>query len=230
MPDITVLMTAIPATEAAVSRQRIAALQPDEQARVETFRKQRDKALFVVGRTLLRHGLHALYGIAAAPLVTGPHGKPLLRDADADIDFNLSHSAHLVVAAFARGANVGIDVERFDDDPGVIEAACRHFADEERAALAAIPAAQRPNTFMRIWTLKEATIKAVGLGLQIRLDSFAVAVDPPRLVRTGSRLGDIGRWHFAETRCDDAHVALAVQLRSAAPANVDFRSVALPTL
>ncbi|MGO4711417.1 4'-phosphopantetheinyl transferase family protein [Bradyrhizobium sp. 2TAF24] len=230
MPDVTVLMTAISSSDAAISRRRVDALQPDEQIRLERFRKQRDRALFVVGRSLLRYGLRELFGIPAAAIGAGPHGKPMLRDADADIDFNLAHSAHLVVAAFARGARVGIDVERLDGDSGVIEAASRHFAAEERKILTDVDTATLADCFLRIWTLKEAAVKATGLGLQTRLDGFAIALDPPRLVRAAPQFGDTSRWHFEERQWETARIALAVQQRHASRPDVSFRPVALSAL
>ncbi|MEW6642403.1 MAG: 4'-phosphopantetheinyl transferase superfamily protein [Pseudomonadota bacterium] len=230
MPDITVLMTVITSSDAALSRQRVEALQPDERARLERFRKQRDRALFVTGRALLRYGLRELFGITGASIGTGPDGKPMLLGAEADVDFNLAHSTNLVVGAFARGVNVGIDVERLDDDPGIIEAASRHFAAEERDILAGCGGDVLADRFLRIWTLKEATIKATGLGLQTRLDGFAIALDPPRLVRAGSEFGDISRWHFEERQYETARIALALQQRQASRPDVSFKPVALSML
>src|SRR5256885_2004639 len=42
----------------------------------------------------------------------GPHGKPALAAKATDLLFNMSHTRGLALYAFARGSEVGIDVER----------------------------------------------------------------------------------------------------------------------
>jgi 4'-phosphopantetheinyl transferase len=58
------------------------------------------------------------------------------------------------------------------------------LADEERAALAAVPPSGRARAFLVAWTRKEAVTKAKGDGLRVRFGDVVVATDPaaPRLV------------------------------------------------
>lgn len=100
------------------------------------------------------------------------HGKPVVETADAGPDFSLSHVGGLAVVAVSDRA-VGVDIEdaTAGERPPTSaltereRAACRGYAD-----------------FARLWTRKEALLKAVGKGLQIHprrveiLDSTPVAL------------------------------------------------------
>jgi 4'-phosphopantetheinyl transferase len=165
-----------------------AALPAEEQARAARFRQPDDAARLVLGRTALRRVLGARLQCspAAVPLVPGPNGKPVLPPESPPWQFNLSHSGDWLLLALAWRRRVGIDVEAWRD----LEYAAlaeRAFAPEERAALAAAPAAERAATFFAVWTRKEALLKARGLGLgAFPLDEFAVEPRPhvrPQVIR-----------------------------------------------
>ncbi len=66
--------------------------------------------------------------------------------------------------AVARGASLGIDVEIYDKNVP-LAVARRFFSPVEAGALAALPADAQPRRFLRLWTLKEAYLKAIGTGL-----------------------------------------------------------------
>ena len=165
-----------------------AELSAEEQARAARFRQPDDVARLVLGRTALRRILGARLRCSpeAVSLVPGPNGKPVLSPDSPPWEFNLSHSGDWLLLALAWRRQVGIDVEAWRD----LEYAAlaeRAFAPEERAALAAAPAAERAATFFAVWTRKEALLKARGLGLgAFPLDEFAVEPRPhvrPQVMR-----------------------------------------------
>lgn len=212
LDDVVVLYAAIDQDFAPPAPQSIAGLTPEECDRLNRFRNVGDRARFLAGRALLGYGLRLLFDIKRGELVAGPYGKPRLAGpADADIDFNLSHSGRLVACAFARGIIVGLDVETSDGDAGMVAAACPLLATGERAHLMRLPPPQQREAFFRLWTLKEAAVKATGLGLQLPLDSFVVALDPTRLIVAGHGMGDISDWQFDETSVGDIKIATAVR-------------------
>lgn len=156
--------------------------------RAQTYRREQDRA-----RSLLAHAaLHALLPAYAdlAPSgieldrtcrhCGGAHGKPRLAGPGAatDVRFNLSHADDVVLLAFARGREVGVDVEavRPFDHGGVAEVV---FAPAERAALAALPPERRDAAFFRLWTRKEAYAKMTGLGLASGADGLDVTSPDP---------------------------------------------------
>jgi 4'-phosphopantetheinyl transferase len=135
----------------------------------------------------------------------------------------------------ALDRDVGVDVEhtatpRFDAQ-ACLEVAASHFADSEIAGLAALPPEARRERFFAIWTLKEAYIKARGLGLALPLDSFAfeVGADPPGgaaaiEIRFAPGLeDDAARWHLLRLRPTPTH-ALALAARRAPGERLNVRA------
>jgi 4'-phosphopantetheinyl transferase len=112
-----------------------------------------------------------------APLIErGVHGKPFA-PALPDLHFNLSHAGPHLLLAFARGQALGVDLERLDRRLSIEGIAGRFFAAREAQALAVLPAARQRDTFLRLWTHKEAVLKAIGRGLNFGLDRVEFALD-----------------------------------------------------
>ncbi|RJQ73889.1 MAG: 4'-phosphopantetheinyl transferase superfamily protein [Desulfobacteraceae bacterium] len=104
------------------------------------------------------------------------YGKPALAGpADAeDIRFNLAHSRDAVLVALCRSHEVGVDLEymrALDDLHHIIG---RSFSAKERQYLDSLPADQVQRAFFLYWTLKEAFIKGIGLGLSYPLEDFTI--------------------------------------------------------
>jgi len=96
------------------------------------------------------------------------------------LSFNVAHSGGIVVCAVAREAEVGIDIEdrtraRLDRD--LVE---RYCSPTEVADVVAQPGDGWRDQFLRYWTLKEAYLKARGLGIAVHLSHLAF-----RLASTG---------------------------------------------
>lgn len=99
--------------------------------------------------------------------------KPLNQELRA-LRFNLSHCSGLIVCAFAVGRDIGIDSESTSRRGRTMSVAKRFFTRDEFHALQQVPEDAQALTFFRLWTLKEAYVKARGLGIAaIGLDNFA---------------------------------------------------------
>lgn len=155
-----------------------ATLAPDEISRAARFVFQRDRESFVAARGILRELLGAYLGQPPAALKfdSGPRGKPALKDCAPWMRFNLAHSHGMALYAFAKGREVGVDIELLRPDFGGMEVAERFFSPREVAALRALPPGLRVDGFFTCWTKKEAYVKASGVGLEIPLDSFDVSL------------------------------------------------------
>ena len=108
----------------------------------------------------------------------GAHGKPhvVARDSSATIEFNVAHSHGRIVIAFARDTPLGVDMERIDANIEALEIAQANFTPKECALLAGLSDRNaRAQAFYRIWTRKEAVLKAHGGGLTIALTALDVS-------------------------------------------------------
>ena len=152
----------------------VASLTPPERARADRYRFPADARRFSVARGWLRLVLGAELGIPA-PDVTfaDTPGKPRLAPAGGPC-FNLSHAGELAVIAVSAGA-VGVDVEPEASAPAALEAAAIACTPAEAAALDRLPAEDRPLWALRLWTAKEAYLKATGEGLSAAPDQVEIA-------------------------------------------------------
>jgi len=190
----------------------------EELARAARFVRTVDHDTFVIARALVRTTLSA-YGPTPPRdwrFETNPHGCPFVLPTQAGaprLTFNLSHTTGLVALAVARGRLVGVDVERVDR---VLreDVAGRHFAPDEVRDLRALPMDAQARAFFEYWTLKEAYIKARGMGLAIPLADFAFRLAPPAAptIQFVDGFDDRPeRWQFWQAWPTDAHrLALAV--------------------
>lgn len=171
-------------------------LSPDERARAARFHFDRDAGRFVLARSILRL-LLARYldsDPAAVAIEYGEHGKPRLA-AGAGPAFNVSHTGGIALLAFTPNVAIGVDIERVQQPPDLADVMRSHFAPQERAAIEAVPAAERLAAFYRCWTRKEAVLKALGWGLARPLDSFEVSIGEPRLLRMDGE-PDVATWRM----------------------------------
>ncbi len=89
-------------------------------------------------------------------------GKPFLADTQEDLQFNLSHSDDVIVFAFTSGYSIGVDIERIkniEDMAGVADICFTKYENNWMHKTVSLP-----ETFYKIWTIKEAFIKAIGKG------------------------------------------------------------------
>ncbi len=189
----------------------------DERERAARFVFPRDRERFIAGRAFLRLLLAQYLGTDAASLRFryGPRGKPALADDRSGVSFNLAHTDSLAVCALARGAEVGVDVERVRAIPDADGVARSFFSPRETAELASVPEAARHRAFFDAWTRKEAFLKALGDGLARPLDSFDVTLKPgdtPRLLRTLGDPEEASRFSLHSLEPEDGYVA-AIAMR-----------------
>lgn len=184
-------------------------LNPDEQVRASQFYFPKHRTRFIAARVILRKIL-SLYTYTKSEKIKfnyGVYGKPFLAfPINTNLQFNLAHSDNLAIYAVTRNYLVGIDVEKIqaDEKPDVAK---RFFSLEENTALLAVPKYERAKAFYRIWSRKEAIIKATGKGLTLPLSSFTVS----HLNITESIAVDNQMWHLLPLTINlDFNAALAI--------------------
>jgi len=174
-------------------------LDPEERRRSAGYRRPVDQFRFAAARQFLRQTLASYLRIAPADVVfrPGPQGKPELGPphSESGLTFNLSHSETLVVCAVTRTNSIGVDVERVRPIPKLTALTSRFFAPDERSHLDSLPEDDRLTAFFRIWTLKEAYLKALGVGLSQDPSTVTVPLPDPR---QGGLSVCRGPWTFRE--------------------------------
>lgn len=162
-------------------------LDQTEKARWRRYRVDRPQREFALCRAALRVVLCSRLGCENNQLsvgVTG-YGKPfaLVNGVTAPVSFNVSHSGNHGLIAFAQGIQLGVDVEervhRRDID-GLSRAV---FGPNEQTEIASAREPHKTHLFYRLWTHKEALIKALGTGFSLDLTQFEIPPD----VRNGAR-------------------------------------------
>ncbi len=164
------------------------------------------------------------------------HGKPSVTSPpEAAQPFNVAHTDGMVVCGVGHDPDclLGVDVERLQRRTD-IDIARRSFSAPEVEFLQGFADEQkRREIFLRIWTLKESYIKAIGTGLQTPLSDFAfeeIESERPRLRRLSRDLMDDREWDFQVFEFDSAFVATVAigRQQHTRPADVrvfDFHSV-----
>jgi 4'-phosphopantetheinyl transferase len=141
-------------------------LSTDETQRMGRYRSREAAERYVVTRSLVRIVLGEHLGVSPRALHVSrtDTGKPVVAEG---INFNVTHSGDLVLLAVCEQRAVGVDVERQREVPRVGEMMLRWFSEAERQECAHLTTlgATQSEAFLRVWSLKEARLKALGVGI-----------------------------------------------------------------
>ena len=148
-----------------------------ERRRAQRYRFDVHRRRFTVRRATLRRLLGRYLSLAPAkvPIEQTDLGKPFVRGAP--FDFSASSSNECAVFAFSR-ARVGADVEEIRSMSDALGIAKRFFTRDEFEELEKVEPARQSEAFLHVWTVKEAVLKALGVGLTCSLRAFRVSGTP----------------------------------------------------
>jgi 4'-phosphopantetheinyl transferase len=161
----------------------LACLSIEEQARAARYRSLEDRLRSGLTRAALRRVLGAATGRAPEALVftTEFRGKPRLVDPNGP-HFNVSHSGSLALIGVSHLRPIGVDIEWMRDLSDALGMAEAFFSPREYRSLAGLHPNELTTAFYKIWTGKEAVVKAFGTGVGEGLRNFTVAPSGPRLI------------------------------------------------
>jgi len=169
-------------------------LSGDELQRAACFHRSQDRERFILARAFLRDALSAYVQTEPADLqfAVTPAGKPRLRGrgAGTPVQFNLSHSDAIALLAITADRPVGIDIERVRRDIEHDAIVRQFFSPTECREYFRLGDEERPSAFARLWTRKEAYLKALGEGMGKPLDSFAVPMAPGAAAESAAFLAE----------------------------------------
>ena len=168
----------------------MANLGPAEKARAGRLRIAKMRARFVITRAVLKQLLANYLGILPRELelAEGPRGKPAIgrRYQQKRIEFNVSHAADYALLALSLDNRLGVDIESSSRRVNYQAVAKRFFSGPEKEALKKLPAEAKRAAFFRVWSRKEAILKAMGRGLAGGPAGFSVPL-AKTLVQTGAQ-------------------------------------------
>lgn len=193
-------------------------LTQDEKDRANRFYSETHRRRFIIARGALRHLAGQLLDQAPETLQFGytNHGKPIFKH-HPNVQFNLSHSHHRALYAFALNIAVGVDIEHQNPQCDMAGIARRFFAPREYTALRALQDAAKTALFFKLWVRKEAIAKALGIGLSVRaLAEIEFDVEEPMHLSIGcNRILNPNEWSLYTLDPErDFAAALAIQAHS----------------
>jgi 4'-phosphopantetheinyl transferase len=196
-------------------------LSSEEQKRASRYRFDRNKNQFILSHGILRTLLGLYTGKSPDQLqfIYGDKGKPRLQDrfGKRKIHFNLSRSGRMALYGFARGHEIGVDIEQINNFVDIELITEHFFSRREKSDLSTLPEHEKKTAFFNCWTRKEAYLKAIGTGLADPLDRFDVSLnpaEPAKLLGIKGNSKGTSQWSiFGLTPSPDYVAAIAIRSR-----------------
>lgn len=173
-------------------------LRPGEREALRHFSGQR-RHEYLTSRWLIRQALAGASG--ENPECCRPvSGRPVASECPDGWRLSISHSRGLSACATGTGTALGVDLEPCRRRLNWQKVVGRWFSPEEQQWLLETGSAE---TFLQVWTLKEAWLKATGRGIAGNLQTLEVG---PGFELTGDRPEP--DWQVCSYRLQDALVTL----------------------
>ena len=120
---------------------------------------------------------------------------------------SLSHTEGCIACVVSGCEAVGVDVENVHARLPLLEIAASHFSAEEIDALQGLHPDNVADGFFDYWTLKEAYLKARGIGISLPLNRFSMLISPDKIgIRFGPGMSDDSeKWHFTRSSPSAKH-------------------------
>ena len=151
-----------------------------ELVRATRMRDRVEALRFLASHAVLRAVLASAVGRTRSQLALTVDGLGKPRLAGGLIRFNMSRSGPTVLIGISEAREIGVDVEMDREVPCQEGLAREHLSSFEYEAWWADTALSREVTFLKLWTRKEACVKAAGMGLAMRLGSVEVGIGADR--------------------------------------------------
>lgn len=123
---------------------------------------------YVISHSILRQILshHTNMSVHEIEFIFGEYGKPYIKNNSQHIQFNMSHSKDMLCIVVTKDKEIGVDIEFKNSDLDIEELQHLVLSVREKVYMDTLSSqTAKQNLFYHIWTLKEAIIKAMGIGL-----------------------------------------------------------------
>ncbi|WP_198538358.1 4'-phosphopantetheinyl transferase family protein [Marinicella sediminis] len=208
-----------------------------EKSQMSRFYFAKDRHQYMVTRSLLRVVL-SKYHKDVEPrewqFETNAYGRPYIANETQAprVHFNISHAKNLVMLAIAQHEYLGVDVEYLERKGNWLDIADTFFSpDEVEQLLALEDLEKKKQRYFDLWTLKEAYVKACGMGLSIPLSDFSFIFNDEDELNIQFKTGrkDVPeKWRFWRIELSDEHaISLAIRREGAEEIAIQIKA-ALP--
>jgi 4'-phosphopantetheinyl transferase len=180
-------------------------LSDEETLKAQAFKFPTLRDRYIAARGMLRETLAGYLAVdpTALKFVSGPYGKPALLDEA--LHFNISHTADSLLIAVANFSDIGIDIEAVKLRRNFDSLAQRCFSEPEYQGWCGLPAEMQAEAFYRLWTKKEAFVKAVGRGIALGVEQCEFALDVGgQVLAIPDEYGPASAWLVHELDVGDA--------------------------
>lgn len=145
--------------------------------------------------------------LAELPLVQARDRRPVCA-LQPHLCLSFSSAGNLLMAAAAQERTIGIDVERLRPVTDAASLAQRFFAVSEAEVLQELPQKERETAFIRLWSAKEACLKALGTGVVAGAELFQFSLTGHTLqMRAGPPEWQQQDWSLQELPAPEGYIA-----------------------
>lgn len=195
-------------------------LSEKEKKQVERFPFQSEKNQHVLTRYLLRFMFNKFYNrpFESFEFESDDKGKLSLLNLphETPIYFNISHTKGMIACAFSKAKFIGIDIESTTREINHVDFANSIFSQAEFRQIKGLSEIEGRELFFKIWTLKEAYLKALGVGIVDNLNeiNFDVLAKQITMNRSPSFFDQSNDWHwYLENPSPQHQLALAYRAK-----------------
>jgi phosphopantetheinyl transferase len=190
-------------------------LDPWEQEQARAIDNRNRRVAHIASRALIRLALSEFSGKMVRPdawrFTTNPFGKLTLARANRrKLSFSISYAMSMLAIGVSENPQIGIDIEPIPEWT-YADVTWDSLTERETLTLLALPAADRYPAFIKIWTLKEAFTKCLGVGVSLDFRDLEVAFNPTRVIARTQR--PVLTLHQHEVASGPHRYLLAVALR-----------------
>ena len=192
-------------------------LPADEQSRAARIIILKKRSSFQFARLALRKILSIYTGQSVGDIdfKYGPSGKPyLVRSSQIrSIEFNISHSADLMIAVFSKDSPLGVDLEFFHPVTTKNWIVEQYFSKNDQVMYSDLPENQKEIAFLTAWTKKEAIGKAIGTGFanRLQMDHFDQGLKKFLPIENYEMSHGNGYWYIRFTPQENFTAVAAIQ-------------------
>jgi phosphopantetheinyl transferase len=201
-------MATLVADETSDIEQLLALLGESENNAAESFTDASERRHFVIRRAFQRAFVATICGWKGSPAkLPMVHQRDTRTSCEAAPEMMLSFSSsqNVYCACASKSHAIGIDVETVRAVENALALSRRFFLDDEASMLEAQQPEVRNTLFLKMWTAKEAGLKAQGLGVVDGLHRVKLSLDAD-----GPHLRSENGWTLAYPSGDSRHIIAVI--------------------